>query len=402
MPIFEKFMLATHILRKQTCFLLLAVVALCLTLPALSMSNVQEQSLQESEQQLDKIKRSISQIKRWIRGAEDKQSDLTRQLRQAEQEIGDSLRSIRRLESKILATQERLKTLASHQKKQKNALREQRHLMAEQMRAAHAMGREQGLKLLLNFEDPIKIKRLLNYYSYFNEARGQRIVESRQLLFGLQQTQNEVLSNKQTLLESKAELEKNHRFLAAGRDKRAAALAKLNKSLGGKEHQLVNLEQDQQRLEELIKALQKAVAAEMQNDPVPFDTLRGKLSWPTQGQLVRGKDYATGRLGSNGVFFKTESNEAVSAVHHGRVVFADWLKGFGLLLILDHGDGFMSLYGFNQTLLKDTGDWVASAEVIANAGNSGGQSESGLYFEIRHKGKPRNPLDWLTSSPKNR
>jgi septal ring factor EnvC (AmiA/AmiB activator) len=157
------------------------------------------------------------------------------------------------------------------------------------------------------------------------------------------------------------------------------------------------MEENQKQLEQVLKEVERAVAnMQLDKDATPFRTLRNQMPWPAEGRLVRkyGSRSPDG-IGSTGIVIQSAVNTPVKAIHHGRVVFSDWLRGFGLLMIVDHGDGFMSLYGFNQALLKDTGDWVNEGDVLASVGNSGGQREGGLYFEIRYKGKPDNPLLWL-------
>ena len=361
----------------------------------------QQPDLNKQQQQLTELRNSISKIKNWINQAQGKQSKLVNELRLAEQRINKNLRQIQDLQNNISSLQIQLKTLKQKEAGQLETLRQHKHLLAQQVRAAYAMGQEQGIKLLLNAEDPATLQRLINYYGYFSNARGKQIAHSREIIKDLQQTRSEILSKNQTLIDSRNKLAKNQQELESGRTQRKSTLAKLNQQLEGKQNQLVQMERDHQQLELLVKELEKTIATiELTKDSVPFKKLRGKLAWPTSGTLL--SEFGSTNKSdfrSPGVFFKTPVNQPINAVHHGRVVFADWLRGFGLLLILDHGDDYMSLYGFNQALLKDTGDWVRGGEVIASAGNSGGQTQSGLYFEIRHKGKPGNPARWLQKQP---
>ena len=259
------------------------------------------------------------------------------------------------------------------------------------------MGREPTIKLMLNAEDPVTLQRLITYYGYLNTARQGEIKHYRHSIENLEQTRRDILVKNQNLILSRNRLAKAREDLQAQRQQRADALAKLNKSLNYKQNKLVRMERDQQQLEQLIKEVERTIATlELEAGPEPFKQQRGKLPWPARG--IRQSDIratVNNLPRSPGIFLQTEINEPVRAVHHGRVVFADWLRGFGLLMILDHGDNYMSLYGFNEALLKNTGDWVKSGETIASTGNSGGQTQSGLYFEIRHRGKPDNPLKWL-------
>ena len=389
-------MLEKKFVKKATFFVLLYIGY---TLSPLSFGQQQDQweDHEKRQEQLKELNRSISEVKNWIKSAQKKQSTLVNELRIAEKNISDNLRQIEVTERNIIAIEKDLTDLSQTESEQTRIMREQQQLIAQQVRATYAMGREQGIKLLLNADDPLTLQRVIKYYGYFNDARANQVAETRQAIISLEQTRQMILEKNQKLIDSRNRLSKNQQKLEKGRQLRASALAALNQNLTDKHTELTEMEHNQQQLEELVKEVERTIATiGLANDTTPFAQLRGKLDWPTDGTLQR-KFGPVGQrsVGFPGVFFKTPLSQPVSAVHHGHVVFADWLRGFGLLLILDHGDDYMSLYGFNQALLKDTGDWVDSGEVIASSGNSGGQSQSGLYFEIRHKGKPSNPVRWL-------
>jgi len=155
---------------------------------------------------------------------------------------------------------------------------------------------------------------------------------------------------------------------------------------------------DRQQLEDLLSSVEEAIAdLDLPEATTPIKQLKGKLPWPTQGEIVRNFGSRDTSSGSRwkGVLIRAKEGNEVHAIHYGHVVFADWLRGFGLLLIIDHGNGYMSLYGHNQSIYKQTGDWVASNEVVSSVGNSGGRDNTGLYFEIRRNGKPQNPKSWI-------
>lgn len=173
------------------------------------------------------------------------------------------------------------------------------------------------------------------------------------------------------------------------------------------------MQEDERRLQRLLDSLATAPRDNSQTpaegelasegtEHTPFLTLRGRLQWPSRGKLTTryGSARKVGKLKWQGVNIKAPEGTEVHAISHGRVAFSDWLRGFGLLTIIDHGDGYMSLYGGNQSLFKEVGDWVEAGEVIAGVGNSGGRKNSALYFEIRHNGKPTNPLKWCRNKPK--
>ncbi|OZG71781.1 metallopeptidase [Hahella sp. CCB-MM4] len=376
---------------------LIIFLCLCFSQPVLSGSE-QWEDHELQQQKLDALKQNISKLRTWIDGARGEQSQLEKDLRATEEKIQAKVREINAIESDIHDTEAQIRELESEEKEHLASLNQQQALLGKQIRAAYAMGQEQGIKLLLNAEDPLKLQRLMNYYGYLNRARGDQIEEYRDTIDQLKQTRAGILERNQELISFRNNLARARENLEGQRKERAVTLAKLTKSLNYKKNELVRMEKDQQQLETLVQEVEKTISnLELTQDSVPFAKLRAKLPWPTSGKMQRNFGRSAG--GKNfrmpGVFFSVPVNTPVKAVHHGRVVFSDWLRGFGLLMIIDHGDGYMSLYGFNQALLKDTGDWVNSGELIASAGNSGGQQESGLYFEIRHKGKPDNPAKWL-------
>jgi septal ring factor EnvC (AmiA/AmiB activator) len=163
------------------------------------------------------------------------------------------------------------------------------------------------------------------------------------------------------------------------------------------------LEEDERRLQKLVESLQQAIrdipTAGGEYESLP--SLKGKLRWPVAGQISThyGERHFSGKLHARGVHIAARAGADVHAIARGRVVFADWLRGFGLLMIIDHGDNYMSLYGQNRSLYREVGDWVERDEVVAAAGNSGGQQKAGLYLELRKDGRPFNPGDWLQGKP---
>jgi len=353
------------------------------------------------QQQLGELKRNITKVEAWLRKAEKQQSALTKKLKTTELNISENLRQRRIIEAEIKSARETIADLKDKEAAQQHALQQQQGLLKQQLLAAHAMGHEQGIKLLFNAEDPVNLQRFLKYYEYVNSARTEKIEQSRLLIAKLQQTQSEIRSSNQKLIDSITKLTKNQQALQAEKNKRAHALSALANRLADRQDELGQLEVDQQQLENLIEQIELDIASiAPPSGAAAFAMLQGQLTWPTDGALTGSFGASNNSLAhSTGIFFKTDNSQSVKAIYHGRVIFADWLRGFGLLLIVDHGDDYMSLYGFNQSLLKETGDWVTSNEVIATTGNSGGQSQTGLYFEIRHKGKPSNPLSWLIKEP---
>ncbi|MEJ2416360.1 MAG: peptidoglycan DD-metalloendopeptidase family protein, partial [Exilibacterium sp.] len=189
--------------------------------------------------------------------------------------------------------------------------------------------------------------------------------------------------------------------LADKQQQRQKTLARLNASINNKDQQLKQLAQDRAHLEHLLQEVIEVTAGwQPQDNSQPFAKLRGKLPWPTKGAIVHsfGSSRSAGKMKWNGVMINASQGAEVTAIHRGQVVFADYLRGHGLLMIVDHGDNYMSLYAHNQALYKTTGDRVKAGEVIANVGNSGGLARAGLYFEIRFRGQPTNPAKWCRNN----
>ena len=275
--------------------------------------------------------------------------------------------------------------------------------LARYVRAAYATGRQDRFKLLLNQENPATLSRALTYYAYFNRERARRI---RALATDLE----ELADIRESIARSRADVARlseqktaTRRSLEAEREQRRQTVERLEKELGTRAAQLARLEQDEEKLAELVAGIAKELVDIPRADAhqVPFATLKGKLPWPTTGSLRArfGTPRGNGDLNWKGVLVAARPGTPVHAVSHGRVAFADWLRGFGLLMIIEHGDGYMSLYGHSESLTKDVGDWVDAGEVIGTVGDSGGRDASGLYFEIRHRGTPVDPVRWCGRGP---
>ncbi|MGB1765325.1 murein hydrolase activator EnvC family protein, partial [Alloalcanivorax xenomutans] len=273
--------------------------------------------------------------------------------------------------------------------------------------ASYQAGREERIKLLLNQEEPERVARLLRYQEYFQRARRDRLVNLEGELVDLRQVAREVADARADLLDRRTALARHRQELEAAGREREKALAALGQSLENRGGQLSSLRADQQRLERLLEQMRQAAEQAARESPpsgpsrpaagggTPFGKLAGGLPWPVHGPVLTSyNSRREGELRWTGVILGVDEGTPVQAVHPGRVVFADWLRGFGLLIILDHGDGYLTLYGYNQSLLRQVGDRVATGDVLSLAGRSGGNSRSALYFEIRHRGKAVNPARW--------
>jgi septal ring factor EnvC (AmiA/AmiB activator) len=273
----------------------------------------------------------------------------------------------------------------------------ERDALASQVRMSFLAGRQETIKLMLNQESPALLGRMLAYYDYLNRARSRRI--------------DSVLADLATLAEIAAESERVTRELVALereredrvaaigrlRAERATAVAALDEQLESGTAEIDRLRGEEARLTQLVEALEAVLAEFPVGSQAPFSGSRGKLGWPIPGRLLSrfGEPRAGPELRWKGVQVAAPAGTPVRSIYHGQVVYSDWLPGLGLLAIVDHGEGYMSLYGHNEALLKEAGDWVAPGEAIAQVGDSGGQSQTALYFEIRRNGEPVNPRDWM-------
>nr|WP_232349026.1 peptidoglycan DD-metalloendopeptidase family protein [Neptunomonas qingdaonensis] len=218
------------------------------------------------------------------------------------------------------------------------------------------------------------------------------------LLRNLKSTHLSIDSTQQNIRNSRDNLQAKLVELEALREQRQQSLAAVKKQVSSAQAKLRKLNIDKKRLEKLLAEIEKSVSsANLTQNNKAFVSLKGKLQWPVRGKILRAFGNVKDNLSYDGVLLAGTTGSAVAAVHHGRVVFSDWLRGYGLLTIIDHGDGYMSLYGQNDSLLKETGDWVSQGESIATIGSSGGNIDPGLYFAIRHKGKAINPKRWFVA-----
>ncbi|HEY2397233.1 MAG TPA: peptidoglycan DD-metalloendopeptidase family protein [Rudaea sp.] len=348
----------------------------------------------QAKQKLDQVRTEIRRITDEQRETTTKRSDVTADLRTQELKIAQTAKDLRVLDQKLAAQQGRVNALIVQRDALEVSLKAQREALGALLRSAYALGRHEELRLLLMQDDVDSISRLLAYYRYFESARVGEIDRLLKDLDALAQVQQSLEQESAQLKASREAREGERRQLNAERDERRQVLATLEASLKDQQSRLAALGRDEKGLLALLEKLRDIFAdiPKQIAGAEPFAQLRGRLTWPLKGSAQSG----TGETGdSHGVLIAAAEGGEVRAISHGRVVFADWLRGYGLLLIVDHGDTYLSLYGCNETLLKDVGDWVDAGEVIATSGASGGRKTPGLYFELRHDGKPMDARAWL-------
>jgi septal ring factor EnvC (AmiA/AmiB activator) len=273
--------------------------------------------------------------------------------------------------------------------------------LAEQVRAAYMSGGQERVKLLLNQRDPATLGRLLRYYEYFNDFRSSNIQVVTGHIDELAVLRSEVAAEEARLAGLTRERYDELTQLNVAQERRQELLVSLRTRIANEEQEIEMLAAQEKDLARLIDELTSILSDYPIRSESPFSEHKGKLTWPVAGTLIHdfGQPRVSDRLKWNGVVLAAQRGREVRAIYHGRVVFSDWLSGLGLLVIVDHGEGYMTLYGYNETTLKSTGDWVAPGDVIATVGDSGGQSRASLYFELRRGTQPLNPRHWVTRRP---
>jgi septal ring factor EnvC (AmiA/AmiB activator) len=384
--------------------ILLGTLAHAESIPKADIRDPTDSDQTLAEHELSRIAAVITALERELRSGEADRTQASRDLESHERAIAQITRAQAALSSTADTLTTQLGRLRSSHAALSAQIRHERAQLARELRVAYAMGRGDRAQLLLQRRNPGDIARLMRYHSYFTRAQRERIVMLERSLTQLSETEAAITTETGKLASIHARHQAQREALERTRDLRAAALVVLNAELADHRAAMAQLKKDQQRLSTLIRRLRDAindVPAESE-PPRSFEALRGKLPWPVPGNVKRGfgslRDGAD--LAMQGVLVNAPRGHAVRAIAHGRVVFADWLRGFGLMIIIDHGDGYMSLYGHNQSLLREPGEWVSAGDALASVGDSGGKIGPGLYFEIRHDGRPENPAKWCSRRAK--
>ncbi len=361
-------------------------VLLCLVLPAFPCH--------AQSRDLDRLNRRIEQVSAEMRRLLGEKQAQEKKLADLEKEIGRIALELRRLKEKIRHYRRQSRQLAQALKRQQQSLQRQRRQLASLLRTAYALGRRPSLQLLLNLDDPAAAGRVLTYYRYFNQAQIKRIEAVRRRLADIRRLQRQIDTARQRLDRLAAQQRQRLVQLQTTRKQRRQLLEEIRGRLQDRQSQLAKLRQDQQRLQRLLQAVERKNRANQESESRSFPARRHELPWPVAGRLVTdfGSRRGTGRW--EGVVIRAPEDTPVKAVHPGRVIFSGWMPGYGQLLIVRHDHHFMTLYAFNQTLLKTVGERVEEGEVIATVGRSGGRERPGLYFAIRQGTRPVDPKQW--------
>jgi septal ring factor EnvC (AmiA/AmiB activator) len=375
---------------------------LCLFFCLNSVYASKNEDMTHYQNKLEKLQKNIARIQQHLKGSKKQRSHVVTELKTLESEISRNAIKLKNLEKDIINIRKQKKELEHELTQLNKQLLNQRAILSEQIRSAYSMGHQQYLKMLLNQQDPAKAGRTQEYFNYLNRARQQQISSFLENIERKQQTESEI---KQTLITQDSLLQaqkEKKRERQKQRLQRKRLLTELSEKIKNQENTLSSLETSRGRIENLLKSLGELLAdiPTSPSENQPFVSQKGRLPWPIKGPFLGkfGQSKNHGDLKWNGVLIKANHGTPIQVISHGRVAFSDWLQGFGFITIIDHGEGYMSLYGHSESLFKQTGDWVSAGEVIATAGDSGGQPQSGVYFEIRSRGKPVNPSKWCTSA----
>ncbi len=374
---------------------LFALLALLIPLVASNDARAQEQV---TPAQVEALKKEIARIDKWLSSAEKDRSKLEQTLARTDREISRLTRERRELQAQRQQQAEELKQIQVRETELEQSLRQQRTALKHQLRNAWMEGQAPALKILLNEANPQDIARTMTYYEYLSGDNLERLDTFHQTLSELQTTRQRKLESQAEIVRLEEAVSERQQALETEKAARKKTLASLEKEIAGRRSERSGLEADQQRLEKLLKEVEAALAdIRAPADSGPISKRRGQLEWPAEGRLAAafGGAMAQGHLRRNGILVNTAEEAEVKAVHYGRVVFANWLRGFGMMTIIDHGGGYMTLSGHSSSLLTSPGDWVQAGETIALAGRTGGTNDPAVYFELRHNGKPQNPASWL-------
>ena len=381
----------------------LLTAALVVTATIAAAQDSHEEIAKVREQELEEVRARISELKESMDASAKERDRLTAELQDIEVQIAEHRSRLKEIERDQAWTAGRKQTLEKELADRQAHLDAESEALAAQVRAAYMSGSQEKIRLLLNEQDPATLGRLMAYYRYLNEYRASNIGAVMEEIRKLEELNSQIAAEAARLDQlAKSRYDELGR-LDGSQQSRKTLLASLKQKMASEGAEVERLAAQEQDLTRLIAELSSILSDYPITSEEPFSRHKGKLTWPVAGALVHdfGQPRAGGQLKWNGVVLAASRGREVRAVYHGRIAFADWLAGMGLLVIVDHGEGYMTLYGYNETILKNTGDWVAPGDVIATVGDSGGQAQTGLYFELRQGTKPVNPRQWVTRRPGN-
>ena len=381
---------------------ILIALTLLFVANALAQTDAQHAAQEaQAKQKLDQVRAEIKKIADAARQTSEQRGGAVSALREQEMKVASAAKELRGIDQQLASQQGKLDKLQHDRDVLDAKLKDQREALAALVRSAYAMGHGEELKLLLAQDRIDDIGRMLVYYHYFEQARVGEIDGLLKDLDALAKVQDAIGKQTAELQTTRDQRVAQSRQFEDERTQRAKVLDELDSALKDQHARLAALGKDEKATLDLIAKLRDIFAdiPKQLAGAEPFAQLRGRLNWPLHGQVISGfGSRENGDQTSAGLLIAAKEGSDVHAVSHGRVVYADWLRGYGLLLIVDHADGYLSLYGYNEALLKDVGDWVDAGDAVATSGDSGGRKSPGLYFELRYQGKAIDPRGWLRAS----
>lgn len=353
------------------------------------------------ERELERVRERISTLKHSMDRSAAERDRLTGELQDIEIAISEQRMRIKEIEREQRYTEKKKRSLDANLAEREAHLDEESTELAAQIRAAYMSGSQEKIKLLLSQRDPATLGRLMAYYRYLNDYRASIISAVMEEIRQLDELRSKIAAQEARLSELAKSRYAQLSRLNISQQSRKELLTNLRKKITNEGQEVDRLAAQEGDLTRLIAELTSILSDYPISSERPFSEHKGRLTWPVAGTVIHdfGQPRAGGRITWNGVVLAAPRGREVRVVYHGRIAFADWLAGMGLLVIVDHGGGYMTLYGYNETILKNTGDWVAPGDVIATVGDSGGQPHTGLYFELRSGAKPVNPGHWVTRRP---
>ena len=363
-----------------------------------------------NEEELRALRTRIEKLQRDLETAEGSRGEAVDQLKASEKAVSESQRTLFGLARERRSIETELESIASRERLARSALAEQEALAGRLLRLQYRQGAPDRLRLILEGRDAATVARHVAYYDYIQRARAALIAQLRTQGAALVALQQEALARRLELGRNESAQQAETARLQKERAARAAVVARIAGDIAKGRREIGRLRRDEERLAKLVDRIARELAAptapgkgkrvervaDASASAQPFERLKGRLQLPVRGELAN--QYGSAReegASWKGLFIRSVAGETIHAVADGRVVYADWLRGFGNLLILDHGKGYMSLYANNEALLAQVGEKVRGGDPIARVGASGGIAESGLYFELRRDGKPFDPLKWV-------
>ena len=388
--------------KQQDLVVTLFLILLMLTIsPVAAAKDSDPPSAIDVKKQIEALEADIQQFQRLLEETQSARSALEKALQGSELEISTTLQRIDEIESELKEGQETVESLQEDQVMLNHRKQAQQAQIKAQIRSAWQLGQQSQIKLVLNQDDPHQVTRLLKFHEYVTRARADNVGRFRATLKQLGSITQQINRENAVLRDRRDQLVQQRETLREAEVERKNTLARLNAEIKRAGADITKRRQDREQLEQLLERITAGrVYIPGSSDELPFAARKGTLAWPIEGRIRHsfGNARSDGKLRWDGTLIAAPQGTPVKSVHYGRVVFSDWLRGFGLLMIINHGDGYMSLYGHNSVLYRETGDWVVTGEVIATVGDTGGQAEPGLYFEIRNGGKPANPKQWCQTT----